>query len=775
LKRLLSVVAIVLGLVSAAWATAPAPPAPLTSLHAIRALTNEEASQHFPVAFEATVTSYRNSPRKLYVQDGDSAIYVFLTKDAKLVPGDRVLVRGTMQPSYRPLVESSDITVLGHNQMVKPVAANYSDLVSVRYICRLVTIRARVRSADRRFNGDLHNTYLYLHLLTDDGGIDATVERIDGSQVADLLDTEVEITGVAARLFDSKMQQTGTIIRANTMADVKILKRANSNPWTLPITPMDTILAEYRVHDLTPRVRVHGTITYYQPGTAVVLQDGPKSIWIDTETSDPLQIGDVADATGFPDVRKGFLNLVRGDIQDSGKYAPVAALPATWQSLSLSDNIHFGHIYDLVSIEGQVVTEAREAARDAYVVNADGHLFTAIYNHSNKASQISIPAMKVIPIGSKVRITGICIQQRPNPWNSSVPFDLFLRSFDDIAVVSGPPLLNVRNLTFAAGLLLFLFLTVFARGWLLERKMRRQTTTLANVERRRGRILADINGSRPLTEIIVEITGLVSFQLNGVSCWCEIADGTHLGDRPSDLSVFRVAKCEISSRCGASLGAIFVAMDTLAKPLGIETDSLFMAAGLATLAIETRRLYTDLIHRSEFDQLTEIHNRFSLEKHLDAQIEDAHQQASIFGLIYIDLDGFKQVNDLYGHRIGDLYLQEVSRRMKEQLRSHDLLARLGGDEFAVLLPMVRNRADVEEVAQRLEACFNAPLILEEYTLRGTASFGFALYPQDGTTGDGLLNAADTAMYEVKNSKKQNAEMPNGNHNLEPAPKGLADD
>jgi diguanylate cyclase (GGDEF)-like protein len=179
-----------------------------------------------------------------------------------------------------------------------------------------------------------------------------------------------------------------------------------------------------------------------------------------------------------------------------------------------------------------------------------------------------------------------------------------------------------------------------------------------------------------------------------------------------------------------------------------------MAAGLATLAIETRRLYSDLLHRSEFDLLTDIHNRFSLEKCLDAQIEEARASAGIFGLIYIDLDEFKQVNDLFGHHVGDLYLQEVTLRMKQQLRSHDLLARLGGDEFAVLLPLVRNRAGVEEIAQRLEACFNDPLVLEGHTLEGSASFGIALYPEDSATGDGLLSAADAAMYAAKNSKRQ---------------------
>ena len=88
----------------------------------------------------------------------------------------------------------------------------------------------------------------------------------------------------------------------------------------------------------------------------------------------------------------------------------------------------------------------------------------------------------------------------------------------------------------------------------------------------------------------------------------------------------------------------------------------------------------------------------------------ARETAGIFGLIYIDLNEFKQVNDLHGHLVGDQYLQEVSRRMKRQLRPCDVLARLGGDEFAVLVSEVRNRAEVEEICARLQSCFHEPFI-----------------------------------------------------------------
>jgi diguanylate cyclase (GGDEF)-like protein len=513
------------------------------------------------------------------------------------------------------------------------------------------------------------------------------------------------------------------------------------------------------VQNQSQRIRVHGAITYYEPGRSVVLQDGSKSLWISTLARTPMQIGDLADATGFPDVNHGALVLTYGEIEDSHVQAPVTPQPESWHQLALwSANKPEGHLYDLVSIEGEVVMEVREAAQDEYVLSANGLMFSAIFQHQNGGAAVQLPPMKTVPVGSRIRVTGICMINDTNPFYTTkeASFDILLRSFDDVEVVAQPSLLNIRNLIILiCGLLLVVF-AVLARGWTIERRVRRHSTTLAEIEQRRSRILEDINGSRPLAEIIEEITDLASFKLHGAPCWCQISDGARLGNRPPDPEAMRVVQYEIPGRSGPPLGGIFAALDPLTIPSEIETATLSMAVGLAALAIETRKLYSDLLHRSEFDLLTDISNRFSLGKHLDAQIQEARQDAGVFGLIYVDLDGFKQVNDIYGHHIGDLYLQEVARRLKQQLRSRDLLARLGGDEFAVLLPMVHNRARVDEITQRLENCFSTPFVLEEHTLQGTASFGIALYPEDSATGDGLLNAADAAMYKAKNSRKQAA-------------------
>jgi diguanylate cyclase (GGDEF)-like protein len=770
MKRLILAVAMVLGWATAAQAAAPTP---LTTLRAIHAVTNAETRENIPVAFEATVGYSRGYEKILVVQDGDIAIWVTPPHTTQMATGDRVLIRGTMQASFRPLVVADQVTLLRHDAPPKPLPVDFDGLIRSQHDCLLVTVHAVVHAADLVKSPMGPERSARLQVLADGGPIEANLDSDDAQALTDLLDAEVEITGVAGGKFDDKMQQTGVSLYVSSLANIKVLKRAVANPWSLPVTPMDRVLAVYHVRDLTPRVRIQGTITYYQPGRALVLQEGSKSMWIATYTREPLQIGDHADATGFPEAQDRMLTLTDGEIRDSHIRAPIAPQKATWQQLGYwSKNSPGGHLYDLVSIEGQVVTEVREASQDEYVLSSDDRLFTAIYHHPTPTG--TLPPMAQVPLGSKVRITGICVivESGSVKPGEEVPFNILLRSVDDISILAEPSWLNIENLKRLVRLLVLIIVAVVVWGATLNSKIHRQTADLsarraaevalerrmAQLEMRRSRVLEDIHGSRPLAELLEEITEMVSFRLEGARCWCEVADGARLGNYPPAPGTLRLVREPIPARAGPTLGVLYAGFDPGTQPVATEAEALTVGAHLATLAIETRRLYSDLLHRSEFDLLTDIHNRFSLEKQIAALIEGARHNASIFGLIFIDLDQFKQVNDLYGHHIGDLYLQEVVRRMKHQLRAHDMLARLGGDEFAVLVPIVRNRAAAEEIAVRLERCFDDPYAIEGHLLSGAASVGIALYPEDGATIDSLLSASDAAMYEAKNAGKEIAQM-----------------
>lgn len=230
MQKLTLEVVIVLGWACAAWAVTPTAPATLTTLAAIHTLSNAEASKHFPVAFEATVTYFRSDNRTLFVQEGDAAIYLRTTRNLKLIPGDRIRVRGITQPSFCPIVETNDITVLYHGDPPMPIPATYEEMVRIQHDAMLVTVRAVVRSADVVI--DIKVRLVYLHMLADGGAVDASIQSGEGSGLKELLDAEVEVTGVASAIFDSKMQQTGVMLHSNSMADVSVLKPADASPWT---------------------------------------------------------------------------------------------------------------------------------------------------------------------------------------------------------------------------------------------------------------------------------------------------------------------------------------------------------------------------------------------------------------------------------------------------------------------------------------------------------------------------------------------------------------
>ncbi len=154
-----------------------------------------------------------------------------------------------------------------------------------------------------------------------------------------------------------------------------------------------------------------------------------------------------------------------------------------------------------------------------------------------------------------------------------------------------------------------------------------------------------------------------------------------------------------------------------------------------------------------YDPLTDIPNRTLFFDRLNQALALAKRNAYPFALMFLDLDGFKQVNDSMGHDIGDMLLKETAQRLTACLRKSDTVARMGGDEFTVILTKVTMASDVKIVAQKVVACLSKPFHLKGYEYSITVSIGISLYPSDSSDGETLFKYADTAMYRVKESGK----------------------
>jgi diguanylate cyclase (GGDEF)-like protein len=154
------------------------------------------------------------------------------------------------------------------------------------------------------------------------------------------------------------------------------------------------------------------------------------------------------------------------------------------------------------------------------------------------------------------------------------------------------------------------------------------------------------------------------------------------------------------------------------------------------------------------DGLTGLYNRRRMTELLDQTILDAALNGYRFAILFIDLDGFKRINDRFGHALGDELLMTVAGRIATRARTGDVVCRYGGDEFIVILPRVPSRGAAEDVASAIAQLLALPCKFSGEELRVTAAVGVSLYPDDGLSANELLRQADTLMYRAKSGPSE---------------------
>lgn len=153
---------------------------------------------------------------------------------------------------------------------------------------------------------------------------------------------------------------------------------------------------------------------------------------------------------------------------------------------------------------------------------------------------------------------------------------------------------------------------------------------------------------------------------------------------------------------------------------------------------------------AHYDALTKLPNRLLLQERLNASMLNAKKYGRAIALLFIDLDGFKDVNDQYGHSAGDEVLCIMAQRMKTITREEDTLARFGGDEFIVILSDIDDKHRTTQIVARLLSSIAKPLHVSEYEMSLSASIGISLYPENrDISADTLIQQADQAMYQAK--------------------------
>ncbi|MDF2649751.1 MAG: diguanylate cyclase with sensor [Paenibacillus sp.] len=206
------------------------------------------------------------------------------------------------------------------------------------------------------------------------------------------------------------------------------------------------------------------------------------------------------------------------------------------------------------------------------------------------------------------------------------------------------------------------------------------------------------------------------------------------------------SKLEFRAR-GASKNIIW--FECTAIPIrndeGVLAEISFVLTDITLRKNQENRLIAMAFH----DPLTGLPNRRMFKEHLQQMLLQANRTKRPFGLLYLDIDDFKVINDTMGHDVGDAFLQAFTHRIKGCLREVDMFARMGGDEFTILLPAVNCKEHVENVAQRIIQCFEQPWDIQGQQFRATVSMGITMYSSDESDATSMMKEVDIALYKVK--------------------------
>jgi diguanylate cyclase (GGDEF)-like protein len=178
-----------------------------------------------------------------------------------------------------------------------------------------------------------------------------------------------------------------------------------------------------------------------------------------------------------------------------------------------------------------------------------------------------------------------------------------------------------------------------------------------------------------------------------------------------------------------------------------------------TLTKKTEKAKIKMTHLAQHDTLTGLPNRLLLHDRLNQMITMADRQNKLFAVMFLDLDGFKQINDLHGHLAGDQVLQIVAKRLLDSVRNSDTVCRQGGDEFVILITEIEHpeyaMRDMKKTAKKILLAFTKPYFINESEIQSSVSIGISFYPSNGLDAQTLIQNADIAMYRAKESGRNN--------------------
>ena len=677
----------------------------LTTALQVHSLTYNQALRKYPVHLSnAQVLYYNAALGNLFIRDASHGVYVDLRGQA-LLPiklGDVIEVTGFTSPGgYAPDINSAHVRIIGHGKLSAAPRYSLDHMLTGMEDCQWIEVEGIVRSAREPGGVTAYASQaasgganIVVTLATGAGRLDVIVEKAGNFDYHQLVDARVAVSGVSGPRFNQRRQLTGIHMFVESFAQFHVLQRGTADPFSLPITPINTLMRFTPEVVSGHRMRVRGVVTANRDGQFVSIADNSHGLFVRMIAARDLKVGDLIDVAGFPAM---------------GDYTPVledvvfhkigtAPLPSP---IALSTDDMFNGIADaeLVRIRGRLLKQTHAMQELNLLITADDHTFMAVIP-ADEGRELSF-----LRDGSMLELTGTCFVE-VFPDKTPRAIYILLRSPQDVSVVQWATWWTAGHTIIAFG---FLFMTVIgALGW---------------IARLRRRVYIQMTALQKANEEAAAINDLARAMQ-------QVATQRKFTARVSAAGSEQIAQ------------------------LGIGFNKMLSELEEGELAKKDAE--AKLHQQAVTDELTGLPNRRLFSDRLAQSIAIAHREQRILALLYIDLDGFKLVNDSLGHTVGDMLLVQVARRLQSRIRQADTLARIGGDEFTVVLTTLRSDTEAEMVATSLLEAMAQQFVVEGFEIVIGASIGISIFPCHAADPVTLLQQADSAMYAAKHSGKNQA-------------------
>jgi diguanylate cyclase (GGDEF)-like protein len=676
----------------------PAPPV-LRTIKSVRELTPARAATGLPVRVRGVITFVDPIWQQLYLQDATEGIYVKYSGVPNLEAGTRVTLAGISGAgAFAPVIVAPHIRMEGAAPLPVPYPATAAAAASGVLDSRYVSVEGVVHPL--KFGDNPHHRVVTFDLETAAGRLHVSTAPTfaDRLHAENLDDAGVRIRGVFETIYNSRRQILGDQLQVAAPSDIEVLEPTVPDPFRMETTPVGALL-RYSPHARAGHwVKVAGAITMLG-SNFLYLQDESGGVEVRGDTR-ALHRNETIEVVGYP-------TLV-------GRYSPVMTdavfRPLQRESSVVPEVPSVERILEgrddsmLVTVEGRLLAAVSVPSGSTLILKTGARSFTAQLDTSDLGADL-----RFLRNGSVLRLTGVCSAQvDPNNLyqlleDNPITFKILLRSPADISIVHAAPFWTLQTTLILLALFAVVILAILIWVGILRRRVHRQMTALERAEE-------TAQALRDLSTAMRNVTSEERFD------------------------------AQVSVRGSEDIAQVVVGFNRMLSELQ-QRDR------------EKREAEAKLQHMALVDELTGLPNRRLLSDRLSQSLRAAARDGRMLALLYIDLDGFKPVNDSLGHRIGDLLLKQVAERLQTRARGSDTLARIGGDEFTLILSRIHSKADAEKVAASLLEALTSPFQIDGQGIRIGASIGISLFPEHGRDGDELLQQADFAMYAAKRSGK----------------------